>query len=266
HLRAAMRHLVEQSLLALAQAEQFGRPRGLRLGQFHLAEQGAGDQNRRHAADIGANLFPAPAFLAFDVKQFRGEFGPRHGDLLWRSLVRTAIAVPLFRQIGACHIGGLTPLRPTTMLGASTVPSACFLPATTKIFSPGLRSATAAGSNITTSTLAGTVNFFSPSLYFSTSSLPSLLVTALSIFALVMVLFGIRSHGRWPSPTPRRASGKMWISTAFCVPSGCGIAVMPTKTPCLTSAIDLRSTASTFTSSASFTLIGEPSRPLTSNV
>jgi hypothetical protein len=41
-----MRHLVEQRLLALAQAEQFGRLRGLRPGQFHLAEQGAGDENR----------------------------------------------------------------------------------------------------------------------------------------------------------------------------------------------------------------------------
>src|ERR1700692_1577385 len=52
------------------------------------------------------------------------------------------------------YIGGLTPLRPTTMLGARMEPSACFFPATTKIFSPGLRSATAAGANITTSTFA----------------------------------------------------------------------------------------------------------------
>src|SRR5215468_8567791 len=34
-----------------------------------------------------------------------------------------------------------------------------------------------------------------------------------------MVLFGVRSHGRCPSPVPRKASGKMWISTTFWLPS-----------------------------------------------
>src|SRR5262245_56547929 len=97
------------------------------------------------------------------------------------ALAHIVLAHIVLAHIVLAHMGGLTPLRPTTMLGARIVPSACFLPATTKIFSPGLRSATAAGSNITTSTLAGTTNFFSPSLYFSTSSLPSLLATALSM-------------------------------------------------------------------------------------
>ena len=35
-----------------------------------------------------------------------------------------------------------------------------------------------------------------------------------------------------PRRVPRMASGKMWTSTTFWVPSGCGMAVMPTKTPC----------------------------------
>jgi hypothetical protein len=69
------------------------------FGQLHLAEQGAGDQNRRHAADLGANLFPAPPFFAFDIEQFLGEVGSRHGNLPWRSsLWRTAIAEQL-----PCH-------------------------------------------------------------------------------------------------------------------------------------------------------------------
>jgi hypothetical protein len=42
-----------------------------------------------------------------------------------------------------------------------------------------------------------------------------------------MVLFGIRSQGRWPSPVPRSASGKIWISTAFWLPSYCGMPVTP---------------------------------------
>jgi hypothetical protein len=45
HRRASVGHLVEQSLLALAQPERFGRLRRLRLRKFHLAEYGAGDQS-----------------------------------------------------------------------------------------------------------------------------------------------------------------------------------------------------------------------------
>src|SRR6266480_4441925 len=50
-----------------------------------------------------------------------------------------------------------------------------------------------------------TTIFFSPSLYFSVISLPSTPLTICATVALVMVLFGIRSHGRWPSPVPRVA-------------------------------------------------------------
>ena len=65
----------------------------------------------------------------------------------------------------------------------------------TKNFWPALMSATVAGANITTSVLGGTMTFFSPSLYFIDSFWPSLLTTALSTLALVIVLFGMRSHG-----------------------------------------------------------------------
>src|ERR1700682_1523260 len=114
--------------------------------------------------------------------------------------------------------------------------------------------------------LAGTLNVFSPSLYFSTSVLPSELATSLSTLALVMVLLGTRSHGPWPSPVPRMASGKMWISTAFWVPSGCGMAVMPTKEPCLTSAIVPLTTASTTALSATLTCNLVPSRDVTFSI
>src|ERR1700733_2630004 len=67
------------------------------------------------------------------------------------------------------HIGGVRPFNPTLIRGASTVPSGCFAPAATMIFAPGLRSAAVAGTKLTTVALAGTMNVFSPSLYFRTS-------------------------------------------------------------------------------------------------
>ena len=45
--------------------------------------------------------------------------------------------------------------------------------------------------------------------------------------ALVMVLPGRWSQGRKPSAAPRWVSGKICTATAFCVPSGSGIAVTP---------------------------------------
>src|SRR4029077_3282744 len=52
---------------------------GLRFCQLHLPEHGAGDQKRRHAADLAADMFPVPPLLAFDAEHFLGEFGSRHG-------------------------------------------------------------------------------------------------------------------------------------------------------------------------------------------
>src|SRR5215471_11849006 len=98
------------------------------------------------------------------------------------------------------HIGGLIPLRPTEMFDATIVPSGSFCAAAEKTFSPGLRSASVAGAKVTTATFGGTANVFSPSLYFKTRVLPLLLATWVAIVALVIVLLGIRSQGRWPSP------------------------------------------------------------------
>ncbi|MGY4461871.1 hypothetical protein ACVWYI_005831 [Bradyrhizobium sp. LB13.1] len=47
--------------------------RGLRFCQFHLTEDRADDQHLRIAADLAADVFPAPALLALDVEQLLGE-------------------------------------------------------------------------------------------------------------------------------------------------------------------------------------------------
>src|SRR5262249_13720807 len=107
------------------------------------------------------------------------------------------------------HIGGLMPLRPTEMFDARIVPSGSFFAAAEKTFSPGLGSASVAGAKLQTATFGGTSNVFSPSLYFKTRVLPLLLATWVAIVALVIVLLGMRSQERWPSPVPRIASGKM---------------------------------------------------------
>src|SRR5262249_53104543 len=83
HRRAAMGYLVEHRLLGVTQSEQLGRLGGLRLGQFHLPEQRAGDQHRRHAADLFADMLPRPAFLALDIEDFFGEVGTVHGRAPW---------------------------------------------------------------------------------------------------------------------------------------------------------------------------------------
>jgi hypothetical protein len=43
-----------------------------------LAENRAGDHDRRHAADLFTDGFPAPALLALDVEQLLGEVGAGH--------------------------------------------------------------------------------------------------------------------------------------------------------------------------------------------
>jgi hypothetical protein len=59
------------------------------------------------------------------------------------------------------------------------------------------------------------------------------------------------------------ASGKMWTSMAFQVPSGCGIAVEPTYEFGLMSASVAFSSAMTLPSFANFILSVSPSRDLT---
>src|ERR1700730_4401572 len=68
-----------------------------------------------------------------------------------------------------------------------------------------------------------------PSLYLSRISSPETPFTVCATVALVMVLLGMRSHGRCPSPVPRIGSGDMWISTAFWLRSACGMPVTPMK-------------------------------------
>src|ERR1044071_5184060 len=75
---------------------------------------------------------------------------------------------------------------------------------------------------------------------------------------LVMVPPGTGSYARWPSPVPRIFSGKMCTSTAFCVPSACGIAALPRKVPSLMSAIDALTTATMLALSASAILSCAP--------
>src|SRR5262249_29532042 len=99
HRRAAVRNFVQHSLLGVAQSEQFGRLGGLRLGQFHLPEQCAGDQHRRHAADLLADVLPGAALLALDVEDFFGDVGTSHVGL-------PSLALSQFESYSAPFRGG----------------------------------------------------------------------------------------------------------------------------------------------------------------
>src|SRR5262249_10542822 len=73
-----------------------------------------------------------------------------------------------------------------------------------------------------------------------------------------MVELGAPSHGRCPSPVPRMDSAKMCTSSAFCEPSGCGIAPLPMYNPGLMSAIDALTTAATSALSARRSVSSSP--------
>src|SRR3979409_531167 len=85
---------------------------------------------------------------------------------------------------------------------------------------------------------------------------------------LVIVLLGTL-NGRCPSPVPRWDSAKICTSRAFWLPSGCGIAALPTKEPSFTSAsvaltmpttaASLGSMSGTTAPSSAFTLRALPS-------
>src|SRR6516162_11936810 len=75
---------------------------------------------------------------------------------------------------------------------------------------------------------------------------------------LVMVELGAPSQGRCPSPVPRMDSAKMCTSSAFCEPSGCGMAPLPMNNPGLMSATDALTTAATSTLSASLSVSSSP--------
>ena len=74
----------------------------------------------------------------------------------------------------------------------------------------------------------GTTIFFSPSLYLIVRTWPSVDTADCSTLPLVMVLEACRSQPRCPSPAPRMASGKMCTSSAFWLPSACGMPATPT--------------------------------------
>ena len=75
---------------------------------------------------------------------------------------------------------------------------------------------------------------FSP-LATSARVLPSEPADSDSMVALVIVLSGKRSQGRWPSPVPRMASGKISTSRARSLSLG-PVAAVPMKVPGLASA------------------------------
>src|SRR5689334_657147 len=92
------------------------------------------------------------------------------------------------------HIGGSTPFVPTATKPAASAPSSLRW-AGTKTVAPGLRSAAVAGPKVTIGVPSGIEIVFSPPLYESLRVRPSTPLTALVTVALVIVLFGFRSHG-----------------------------------------------------------------------
>ena len=81
-----------------------------------------------------------------------------------------------------------------------------------------------------------------------------------STVALVIVLSGVRSQARWPSPAPRIASGKISTSCAFSVPSGCGTAAVPMKLPVAAAARSAGTSAAILTSGVRVSSTVGPSR------
>src|SRR6516165_1825380 len=81
-----------------------------------------------------------------------------------------------------------------------------------------------------------------------------------------MVLFGAPSHGRCPSPVPRWVSAKMCTSSAFWLPSGCGIAPLPMNEPSLISASEAFTTPTIVALPVSVSVAAAPSRVFTDSV
>src|SRR5262249_12318965 len=92
----AHRHLVEHRGLGPRQAEQLSGLGGLWLGQLHLAEQRANQQNLGIAADLAADVLPGPALLALDVENLLGEIGAIHRCLLLTIMLLPIMLLPKF--------------------------------------------------------------------------------------------------------------------------------------------------------------------------
>ena len=71
-----------------------------------------------------------------------------------------------------------------------------------------------------------------PSLYLTLRVRPSGAATTSETAALVIIVLGL-SIGRWPSPSPRRASGRMRSSVECSFPSACLTAAEAMKSPAL---------------------------------
>jgi hypothetical protein len=89
------------------------------------------------------------------------------------------------------------------------VPSSFLVAPKMMILAPGFSSDLSPGRKVTIGVPGGTTTFFSPSLYLTRMSWPSVPATVVATVALVMVELGRRSQGRKPSATPRCDSGKI---------------------------------------------------------
>src|SRR5215472_12488283 len=166
------------------------------------------------------------------------------------------------------YIGGAIPFLPTVIRSACNTPSASFFTPGMNTLALGFRSLRSPGTRVTTLVLGVVVTTFVPPLYSTVRLLPSTLLTLFSpillgfcaTVPLVMLLFGVISHARFPSPVPRIDSGKMWISIACSVPSVVGVAAVPIKLPGLTSDKLAAATDAILALSPSRTLSDLPSR------
>src|SRR6185437_843197 len=137
------------------------------------------------------------------------------------------------------------------------LPSGCLRAAVTASLAPGFRSPASPITYFTIGVSGDTTIFCSPPLYLTVITGPLTPVTVAPTVPFVMVEPGC-VHGRKPSPVPRIDSAKMCTSTAFCVPSGCGMAPLPMNSPSLTSASDAFSTRTTITLSARLSFSESP--------
>src|SRR5258705_4462079 len=168
------------------------------------------------------------------------------------------LCLPARGSLATDYIGGGIPSLPTVTRLASNAPSGVLVAAGIKIFAFGFSSLRSPGTSVTTLVSDVTVTVLVPPLKLTVTSFPSTLLTLLfstlldfwATVPLVMLLFGLRSHARFPSPVPRIDSGKIWTSTACSLPSVPGVAAVPIKLPGLISDSDALATDTSFALSA----------------
>src|SRR6202041_1913692 len=109
--------------LRFGQPEQLAGIGGLRLGQLHLAQDGADDQDFGIAADLFADVLPAPALLALDVEQLFSEVGSFHVSLPFKSVMSGLVPAMILVLIpDAVH---QTPMRSPVRIYRSAPPERC---------------------------------------------------------------------------------------------------------------------------------------------